>query len=474
MAETEQKRSSLDVRAVPEPGNDHVYAASKLGEEELEAHEVFRQTSEGVQFRTVSWQRASFIFLKITFSLGILSIPTALYSLGAVGGALSIVGWQIINTYLTFVQGDFRNRHPECHTLIDMCYKLGGAPLRELCGLIFLVGYILVVGSGITGLSVAFNALSEHSLCTVWWNFIALIIVTICALPRTMKNMGWVTMAGFISLFVAILIVVIGVTTRSRPAAAPETGDFELGYYAIAYPDFVAGMTATATIFISTSGSSAFLPVISEMRRPREYKKAVIICMAIVFSCYLSFSLVVYRWCGAWIANPSLGSAGNTLKKVSYGIALIGLIASTSINQHVAAKYVFVRVLRDSHHLQENTVVHWVTWVGCVVVSGVIAFILAESIAIFSYLLALAGSLCFAPMALIIPGFLYLYDYKGYRSGTVLQKAKWYAHCFVPLLGAFITVGGTYAAAKSIQGAYASGTVGSAFSCADNSNTVAG
>jgi hypothetical protein len=79
-------------------------------------------------------------------------------------------------------------------------------------------------------------------------------------------------------------------------------------------------MTATCTIFVSSAGTSAFLPVISEMTHPKDYNKAVYVCMGIVQASYLTFSLVVYKWCGKWVTNPSLGSAGRTVKKVSYGI----------------------------------------------------------------------------------------------------------------------------------------------------------
>jgi hypothetical protein len=75
---------------------DGVFSDEK--EAELERHEVFKKTTDGVNFRTVSWQRATIIFLKIQFALGVLSIPTSLYTLGAVGGALSILGWQVLNT----------------------------------------------------------------------------------------------------------------------------------------------------------------------------------------------------------------------------------------------------------------------------------------------------------------------------------------------------------------------------------------
>lgn len=55
-------------------------------------------------------------------------------------------------------------------------------------------------------------------------------------------------------------------------------GDFDLGYHVISQPTFVAAVTAVSTIFVSSAGSNAFLPVISEMRRPKDYNKAVYVC----------------------------------------------------------------------------------------------------------------------------------------------------------------------------------------------------
>jgi hypothetical protein len=66
----------------------------------LESREVFQDTEDGVQFRNVSWQGATIIFLKIQFAMSILAVPGALSVLGAVGGGLSIVGWQALNTCL--------------------------------------------------------------------------------------------------------------------------------------------------------------------------------------------------------------------------------------------------------------------------------------------------------------------------------------------------------------------------------------
>jgi hypothetical protein len=253
---------------------------------------------------------------------------------------------------------------------------------------------------------------------------------------------------------------VVAVTQVERPAAAPQTGDYELGFYAIAHPTFSAGIVATCSIFVSYAGTSAFLPVISEMREPRDFRKSLYLCMAIVIASYTSFSLVVYRYCGQWVAVPSLGSAGPTIKIIAYGVGFIGLLVSGCLYLHVGAKYVFVRILRNSEHLQSDTWVHWGTWLGCTSGLGAIAFILASAIPIFNYLLSLTGSLCFAPIALSLPGWLWCHDNMAWRRGSLRQQVVfWITAAMIPL-GMFICVGGTYGVVVQIKDAYASGRIG--------------
>ncbi|KXL46655.1 hypothetical protein M433DRAFT_106554 [Acidomyces richmondensis BFW] len=438
---------------------------------DIEDHEVFKKNAD-VDFRTVGWPRATFIFLKVIFATGVLSIPLAMFSLGAVGGALSVIGWGALNTYTGVIQGDFRNRHPSSHSIADMAAEVGGPLVKEFVGGLFIIAYVLCTGSGILGVSIGLNALSTHAACTVWWSFLATMVVAFAASVRKFHQIGWLTWAGFISIFIAVFIVVVAVTTRDRPAAAPQTGPYELGYYAIAYPSFAAGMVASCTIFVSSAGTSAFLPVISEMRNPMDYRKALFACMGFVTAAYLSFALVVYRWCGQWVASPSLGSAGKTIKMISYGVGLIGLIVSACLYLHVAAKYCFVRILRNTRHLQENTAVHWVTWLSLTFGLATISFILAEAIPIFNYLIALTGSLCFAPLAIALPGWLWIYDHRLLRRGSLLQQVAFWLHAFLIPLGLFMCVGGTYGVVLVIKQAYASGLIGGAFSCADNSDST--
>jgi hypothetical protein len=65
--------------------------------ENAEAREVFKTGVDGVEFRTVSWQRATIVFCKINFAMSILAIPEAFATLGSVGGSLSLIGFTALN-----------------------------------------------------------------------------------------------------------------------------------------------------------------------------------------------------------------------------------------------------------------------------------------------------------------------------------------------------------------------------------------
>ncbi|KAJ5462638.1 Amino acid transportertransmembrane [Penicillium sp. IBT 31633x] len=190
--------------------------------------EVFSESAE-VDFRTVTWHRATIIFLKIIFATGILSIPIAMSSLGAVGGTFSIIGWGLLNTYTGLIQGEFRLNHPSCHSIADMAGAVGGPIAQEITRVLFIFAYLIATGSGIVGASIGLDTLSGQAACTVWWSFLATVIIAAAASVRKFQHIGWLTWVGFISIFVAVFIVAVAVTTRDRPAVAPAVGAFLSG-----------------------------------------------------------------------------------------------------------------------------------------------------------------------------------------------------------------------------------------------------
>ncbi|KIR32105.1 hypothetical protein I352_05335 [Cryptococcus deuterogattii MMRL2647] len=431
--------------------------------------EVFQDVEGRISYRTVGWIRAASIFLKLILSTGILSIPSAMYELGAVGGAICILCFQAMNTYCGILYGRFRMNHPGVHGITDVAYIVGGRWFSEFIAVLYTFAMVFTASSGIVGGSVGLNSLSNHATCTVVFQVALTVVIAITASLPKLHQLGWVTWGGFASIFTAVFIVTIGVAVRDVPYAAPK-GDYDFGYYAVppSPPTFINGMTAALIIFCSGAGTSAFVPVMSEMRKPQDYNKAVYSCMSWVTVCYLTFGLVIYRYCGQWVASPALGSAGPVLEKVCYGIGMFGFIAAGCIFVHISAKYVFVRLLRGTRHLQEKTVVHWVVWLSCVWSLSFIAFVLGNVVPFYNYIFSLLGSFCWGIMALGLPALSFFYDNpKAYKASLKL-KLEAGLNAFILILGTFIWIGGTYASIKVILQAYDEGRVSGIFACDDN------
>lgn len=98
-------------------------------------------------------------------------------------------------------------------------------------------------------------------------------------------------------------------------------------------------MSSISTLVFTYSGAPAFFSIVAEMRDPRLYTRSLLVCQSTVTCIYIIIATVVYYYCGSHVASPALGSAGPTIEKVSYGIALPGLIVSAVLFLHVSVTY---------------------------------------------------------------------------------------------------------------------------------------
>lgn len=311
---------------------------------------------------------------------------------------------------------------------------------------LYLLTWILATGTSILGLTIALNTVSTHATCTIVFSVVAMILTIMFASIRKISHLSWVMWIGFFSILAAVLIVVIGVSLTDRPAAAPQEGDFDLGFSALpaAATGFTSAFSASLAIFSSSANTPGYIPVLAEMKRPQDYNKALFICMAFINSAYLAFSTIVFYYCGQWVASPALGSAGKTLKIISYAIAIPGLIAGSGSLTHIAAKSLFVRLLRNSRHLTSDTPVHWIVWISCTSGIAAIGWLLSQAIPFFSQLISLIGSLCFGPIAIMTPALMWYSLNAGFwRRRDVKTWVGFTVHTLLFLVGAFVTVAGT-------------------------------
>ncbi|KAF4943195.1 hypothetical protein FSARC_14991 [Fusarium sarcochroum] len=248
----------------------------------------------------------------------------------------------------------------------------------------------------------------------------------------------------------------------------PATGPWRSDYKITNNPPFHEAVSAVSTLIFAYSGTSAFFPIASEMRDPRYYTRSLLVCQGVVTVTYLTVGVVVYYYCGSYVATPALGSAGPLLKKICYGLGLPGLIVSTLLNLHFASNYIFVRSLRGSKHLISNSMTHWSTWLGCTFGCALVAYLIASGIPVFGGLVSLIGALLGTLQSFQPMGCMWLYD-NWHKERT----AKWGLMVMWSILvivsGTFLMVSGTYG---SIVGIINSSERTASWSCADNSNSV--
>ncbi|KAF5664787.1 neutral amino acid permease [Fusarium heterosporum] len=433
-------------------------------------------TEDGPNYRNVGWLGTSVLMMKSQIGLGVLSIPASFDALGLIPGIICMLAIAVITTWSDLVVGNFKRRHPEVYGIDDAAGLVFGRVGKEFYGLSYTLLTICIAGSAMLGISIALNSLSLHGTCTAVFVAVACLVAFVTASIRTLDKVSWLAWVGLVALITSIFVVTVAVGVQDRPDLAPKDGVWKSDYKLFNTPTFAQAMSAIAAFIFAYCGTPVFFPIAAEMRNPKDYKKALILCQSVVTIVYVVVGIVVYYYCGTYVASPALGSAGKTIKRVAYGLALPGLIVSATLYTHVPAKYAFVRFLRGSKHLSANTFTHWAVWLSCTFGMAIIAYVIASGIPVFGGLVSLVGALLGTLQCMQLFGCLWLYDHWAEGKDKSQRTTRWtamVAWCsFVIILGTFLMIGGTYGAVKEIIDGYKISGGSAAWSCADNSNST--
>lgn len=90
--------------------------------------------------------------------------------------------------------------HPEIHSIADVGYLFAGVAGREFLGAIYWIYMIAISGSGMLGVSIALNTLSEHGACTVVFVVVAAVAIALLSSIRTLDRVSFLGWIGVISI----------------------------------------------------------------------------------------------------------------------------------------------------------------------------------------------------------------------------------------------------------------------------------
>ncbi|GAB0138044.1 hypothetical protein EsDP_00006291 [Epichloe bromicola] len=478
MSDTVVRDHALSEKAIREKDSstsdlatsDNVLGAPIAGEvtdfEERRSDLEKQKTAEGnAHFHRLGWKRLTIVLIVEAIALGSLSLPAAFASLGMVAGVICCVGLGLIAIYTSDIVGKVKIVYPEVAHYADAGRLLMGRFGYEVVGAMFVLQLTFLVGSHCLTGTIAFLNITNNGACSVVFGVVSAIILLVIAIPPSFAEVAILGYIDFVSILLAIGITIIG----TGVVAGQAPGGLSAVKWS-AWPKedltFAEAFIAITNICFAYSFSMCQFSFMDEMHTPADYVKSIWSLGLIEIFIYTITGAVVYAFVGVDVKSPSLLSAGHTLSKIAFGVALPVIFISGSINTTVIGRYIHGRMYKDSVTRFINTPKGWTTWLAVITTITVAAFIIAEVIPIFNDLLSISSSLFISGFTFYLPAWMWF---------KLLRKGKWYSRENLPnsimnalcfLIGIVVLVCGTYASVNDIIKSFNAGTTRGVFSCA--------
>ncbi|KAK3315523.1 transmembrane amino acid transporter protein-domain-containing protein [Apodospora peruviana] len=401
-----------------------------------------------INYHSLEWWQAGIVMFAETVSLGILSLPAVVATLGLAPGIVLIVVMGMMSTYSGLVMGEFHEQYPHVESFGDALEVVGnsigcGPLFQQIFGWAQTIFQIFVMGSHLLTFTICLNTLSNSSTCTIVWAVVGLAVFWLLNIPRTLKFASYYSWASFLSVFTAVMVTMIDVGIE-KPIG---TTVFDVSRQI----PFTSAFLAVTNIAVAFSGHSCFFGVMAEFREPRDWPKALWMLQICDTTLYLVASVVIYIYAGPDVPSPALSAAGSgKVRKAIWGIAIPTIVLAGVIYGHVAAKYIFVRIFNNTRHLAKRTKTGLLAWLGITAVVWTIAFVIAESIPVFSNLLGLVAALFASWFSYGIPGGLWLWMNHGNYFSSKKRICMFVANVVLMIVAVTICSLGLWSSGEAI------------------------
>lgn len=412
-----------------------------------------QKSAEGnAHFHRLGWKRLTVVLLVEAIALGTLSIPSAFATLGMVAGVILSVGLGLVAVYTSYIVGQVKLRYPHVSHYADAGKLLMGKFGYELVGVMFALELIFTVGSHCLTGAIALNNITDHGTCTVVFGFVSAVVLVLLAIPPSFAEVAILGYIDFGSIIIAVGITIIATgiqyTHPTAAAMASTTAPWQL------WPkeglQLAEAFVALGNIIFAYSFALCQFSFMDEMHTPEDFSKSIVALGAIEIFIYTVTGALIYVFVGQDVQSPALLSAGSTVSKIAFGMALPVIFISGSINTTVVARYIHGRVFEHSIIRYINTKMGWITWLGLITIITIIAWVIAEAIPFFSDLLSIAS-------CLFVSGFTFYFPAAFWFK--LLKEGHWYerknivkaiTNGIIFVIGIIILGVGTYASVQDI------------------------
>lgn len=316
------------------------------------------------------------------------------------GALAAYTGWQMWQMFLRLDS----TRYP-LKTFGDIAFRVYGSLARHLINLLQSIQLlfnvaVIVIGNG-QGLYQV-NSNICYIACCIIWAGLGMILGQI----RTLQKFGWI--ANFaIWINIVVMIMTMAVVTHTAPNYSASNNLYGTDIGPPAPPvsttggapagvDFSGQIVGLMQAVYSYGGAMLYCEFMSEMRRPFDFWKALIMADSFIYFVYIFFGIYVYSFQGQYTVNPA--NQGMSPQGVLTAGNIIGFVSSliaAALYGNIGIKVLYQNIFKELLGLPDLTTKSgkWI-WVAIVPVYWGIAFVLGAAIPNFSALSGLVAALC--------------------------------------------------------------------------------
>lgn len=384
-------------------------------------------------------------------------------------GTILTVGIGFIAIYTSYVVGQVKLKYPQVVHYSDIGNLLGGkrwGPFIQVAiGIGFVLYLVLLVGSHCLTGTIAFRNITGSNVCAIVWGVVSMVLLFACAIPPSFAEMAVLGYIDFVSICAAILITLIATGIK----ADNQVGGMSAVDWS-AWPKegitFASAIVAVTNIVFAYSFAICQFSFMEEMHTPKDFPKSVWVLGITEIVIYTLTGALGYAFVGKDVQAPALLSAGHTISRIAFGIALPVIFISGSINTVTAGRYMLDKLFRNSTIRYVNTPRGWGVWLVIITVISLIAFVIAEAIPFFSDLLGIISALFISGFSFYLPGIMWLVLIRegGFFQGWKNSLLTIINVCCI-IIGLICLGPGTYGAVQEIITKFDNGKFGKPYAC---------
>ncbi|RMY66808.1 hypothetical protein D0864_11743 [Hortaea werneckii] len=300
-----------------------------------------------VHYATMSWWHTALVMIAETVSLGILSLPSALATLGYIPGILLILTLGLLSWYTGHIIYQLKMQHfASIHSYADIFDILWpGGPGRWFGEVATGLMLVFIVAAHVLAFSVMMNVLTNGGegeggggMCST--NVFMAVGTVVClgvSLPRTFRANRWASMGSCLSILLATFTALTSIALTTPHPLPPS---YPLPPAHLPQTTLPQRTLSLSSLILAYNGQIAYPTLLTEMHTPqKDFPKSLRFLILTTTTLYILTATLIYHYAGTSVSSPALGSAPPLGRKLAYGFAIPTIVVAGVIPALVARMY---------------------------------------------------------------------------------------------------------------------------------------